>query len=220
MHRCQIAYIILFTIHISELILSTINYCRSHYTLQFYDENNPEVELYGLDSLMFIKNDKDIEGREAYLALRNQMLRSGDTLVICSIDRLGRNKEQIKKELEYFKQEGIRVKILDIPTTLIDFPQGQEWVCDMVNNILIEVLGSIAQRERETIRSRQAAGIAEAKKDPSIKFGRPRAEKPDNWDNVITRWKAKEIKAVDAMKELGLTKPTFYKLVKEDERGA
>lgn len=154
--------------------------------------------------------------RQGYLALKNQLLRSGDTLVVCSIDRLGRNKEQIKRELEYFKGNNIRVKILDIPTTLIDFPEGQEWVCDMVNNILIEVLGSIAQRERETIKARQADGIAEAKKNPAIKFGRPRAEKPENWDDVIEKWKAKEITAVKAMEELKLTKATFYKLVKQD----
>lgn len=155
--------------------------------------------------------------RQGYLALKNQLLRDGDTLVVCSIDRLGRNKEQIKQELEYFKANNIRVKILDIPTTLIDFPEGQEWVCDMVNNILIEVLGSIAQRERETIKARQADGILEAKKNPAIKFGRPRAEKPANWDEVIARWNNKEISAVKAMEELKLTKATFYKLVKEDK---
>ena len=138
------------------------------------------------------KSGKDIESRDAYLALRNQMLRNGDTLIICSIDRLGRNKEQIKKELEYFKQNNIRVKILDIPTTLIDFPEGQEWVCDMVNNILIEVLGSIAQRERETIKSRQAEGIAEAKKKGEVKFGRPKAIKPANWNEVFSKWQAGE----------------------------
>lgn len=154
--------------------------------------------------------------RQGYIALKNQLLRDGDTLTVCSIDRLGRNKEQIKEELEYFKAHNIRVKILDIPTTLIDFPDGQEWVCDMVNNILIEVLGSIAERERETIRSRQAQGIAEAKKNPDIKFGRPKAEKPDNWDKVITKWRNGEIKAVEAMKELNMPKATFYKLVKEE----
>lgn len=154
--------------------------------------------------------------RQGYQTLKQQLLRNGDTLVVCSIDRLGRNKGQIKQELEYYKANNIRVKILDIPTTLIDFPQGQEWVCEMVNNILIEVLGSIAERERETIRSRQEAGILEAKKNPAIKFGRPRAEKPNNWEEVITRWKAKEITAVKAMEELKLTKATFYKLVKEE----
>lgn len=185
---------------------------------QNLDRQLAKFREMGIDDRHIItekKSGKDIEGREAYLALRNQMLRSGDTLAICSIDRLGRNKEQIKKELEYFKQEGIRVKILDIPTTLIDFPQGQEWVCDMVNNILIEVLGSIAQRERETIKSRQAEGIAEAKKKGEVKFGRPRAEKPDNWDEVFSKWQAGEITAVKAMELTGTTKSTFYKLAKE-----
>ena len=154
--------------------------------------------------------------RQGYLALKNQLLRDGDTLTVCSLDRLGRNKAQIKEELEYFKQHNIRLKVLDIPTTLIDFPQGQAWVCEMVNNILIEVLGSIAQHERECIRARQADGIAEAKKNPAVKFGRPKAEKPANWNDVITRWQNGEIKAVDAMEELKMPKATFYKLVKED----
>ena len=185
---------------------------------QCLDRQTEKFREMGIDDRHIItekKSGKNIEERAAYLALRNQMLRSGDTLVICSIDRLGRNKEQIKKELEHFKQEGIRVKILDIPTTLIDFPDGQEWVCDMVNNILIEVLGSIAQKERETIRTRQAEGIAAAKKKGVVKFGRPRAEKPDNWDEVITKWQAGEITAVKAMELTGTTKSTFYKLVKE-----
>ena len=109
----------------------------------------------------------------------------------------------------------IRVKALDIPTTMVDFPQGQEWVLDMVNNILIEVLGSIAEQERETIKKRQAEGIAAAKKKGTVKFGRPKATKPNNWDEVITQWKNKEITAVKAMELLNLTKNTFYKLVKE-----
>jgi DNA invertase Pin-like site-specific DNA recombinase len=158
--------------------------------------------------------------RQGYTLLKSQLLRDGDVLTVCSLDRLGRNKAQIKEELEYFKKHNIRLKILDIPTTLIDFPAGQEWVCDMVNNILIEVLGSIAERERETIRARQADGIREAKKNPDIKFGRPNAEKPANWDKVIKRWETGEIKAVEAMKELNLTKTTFYKLVKQEREGA
>ena len=197
----------------------TYYYARVSTSAQNLSRQLAKFKELGADDREIItdkESGKDFN-RQGYLALKNQLLRSGDTLVICSIDRLGRNKEQIKQELEYFKANNIRVKILDIPTTLIDFPAGQEWVCDMVNNILIEVLGSIAQRERETIKARQAEGIAEAKKNPAVKFGRPKAEKPDNWDDVITRWKAKEIKAVEAMKELGLTKPTFYKLVKEEE---
>ena len=79
----------------------------------------------------------------------------GDTLYILSLDRLSRNKEQAKRELQYFKDNGIRVKVLDMPTTMIDMPSEQAWVADMVTNILIEVLTSIAQNERETTRKRQ-----------------------------------------------------------------
>ena len=158
------------------------------------------------------ESGKDTEHRPAYLALRNQMLRAGDILVVASLDRLGRNKGQMKEELEYFKANNIRVKVLDIPTTLIDFPSGQEWVMDMVNNILIEVLGSIAEQERETIRKRQAQGIAAAKKKGVVKFGRPQVKKPANWDEVYRQWKNGDITAVKAMGMTGLTKTTFYKL--------
>lgn len=65
-----------------------------------------------------------------------------------NLDRLSRNKSHIKNELEYYKQRRIRVKILDIPTTLIDLPEEQDWIFDMINNILIEVLASIAEQER------------------------------------------------------------------------
>ena len=160
------------------------------------------------------KSGKNTEDRQAYLALRNQMLRAGDTLVVTSLDRLGRNKANIKEELEFYKANGIRVKVLDIPTTLIDFPEGQEWVMEMVNNILIEVLGSIAEQERETIRRRQAEGISIAKQKGTVKFGRPQAQKPDNWDEVFSQWKKGNISAVKAMELTGLAKTTFYKLAK------
>ena len=161
------------------------------------------------------KSGKDFESREAYQALKNQILRSGDVLYVLSLDRLGRNKAQIKEELEYFKKNGIRVKVLDIPTTLTEFPEGQEWVRDMVNNILIEVLGSMAENERTRIRERQAQGISAAKQSGNVKFGRPKAEKPANWNEIIKKWNNGEITAVEAMKETGLTKSTFYKLAKE-----
>ena len=74
------------------------------------------------------------------------MLRPGDTLVIKSLDRLSRNKQDIKTELEYFRSHKIRVKVLDLPTTMMELPEGQAWIFEMVNNILIEVLGTIAQQ--------------------------------------------------------------------------
>lgn len=196
----------------------TYYYARVSSKGQNLDRQIEQFKNLGADDRDIItekKSGKNVEDREAYKAMRNQLLRNGDTLIVASLDRLGRNKANIKEELEFFKTNNIRVKVLDIPTTMTDFPKGQEWVLDMVNNILIEVLGSIAEQERETIRKRQAEGIAAAKKKGTVKFGRPRATKPNNWDEVITQWKNKEITAVKAMELLNLTKNTFYKLVKE-----
>ena len=107
--------------------------------------------------------------REKYQEMKS-ILKRNDVLVIKELDRLGRNKVMIKEELRYFKDNGIRLKILNIPTTLIDFPEGQEWVMDMVNNILLEVMSSIAEEERRKIKTRQAEGIAAAKAG-GVKFG-------------------------------------------------
>ncbi len=123
--------------------------------------------------------------REGYQYLKRQILRKGDTLVIKELDRLSRNKSDIKKELEELKAVGIRVKILDIPTTLTDFPPEQEWVMDMINAILIEVLGAIAENERKKIRARQREGIAAAKKK-NVRFGRPPKSLPEGWQKIMS----------------------------------
>ena len=156
---------------------------------------------------------KDTE-REGYQYLKRQILRSGDTLVIKELDRLSRNKADIKRELEEFKEMDIRVKILDIPTTLTEFPPDQEWILDMINSILIEVLGSIAENERNKIRSRQREGIEAAKKK-NVRFGRPAVEKPDNWDTVMAKVTSGEIKAVEAMQELGISRSSYYRLLRK-----
>ena len=139
---------------------------------------------------------KDTE-REGYQYLKRQILRKGDTLVIKELDRLSRNKSDIKRELETFKEMGVRVKILDIPTTLTDFPPEQLWVQDMINSILIEVLGSIAENERMKIRARQREGIEAAKKK-NVRFGRPPKPLPDNWEKVVRAVKRGEMRPVDA----------------------
>lgn len=151
--------------------------------------------------------------RPGYLTLKNALLRRGDTLVIKSLDRLSRNKSDIKNELQYFKENGVRVKVIDLPTTMMDLPVGQEWVFDMVNNILIEVLGTIAEQERITIRQRQAEGIAAAKAKGK-RLGRQPIAYPENWDEVYRAWEAGEITAVKAMVQTGIKKTSFYKLVK------
>lgn len=159
------------------------------------------------------ESGKDLE-RTGYQALKNAILRSGDTLVIKSLDRLSRNKSDIKNELQYFKDNNIRLKVIDLPTTMIDLPEGQEWVFDMVNNILIEVLGTIAEQERHTIRKRQREGI-DAAKAKGKHMGRPKVLLPDNRDEIISDWRNKKITARRAIKELGISKSAFYKLIKE-----
>ena len=101
------------------------------------------------------ESGKDLN-RPGYMALKNAILRPGDTLVITSLDRLSRRKADIETELRWFREQRIRLKILDLPTTMADFPAGQEWVADMVNNIIIEVLGTMAEQERLRTRQRQA----------------------------------------------------------------
>ena len=154
---------------------------------------------------------KDTE-REGYQYLKRQILRKGDTLVIKELDRLSRNKADIKKELEEFKSMGVRVKILDIPTTLTDFPPEQEWVMDMINAILIEVLGAIAENERKKIRARQREGIEAAKKK-NVRFGRPSKPLPDNWREVLAEVCCGNKKPVEAMRELGISRSCYYRLV-------
>ena len=162
------------------------------------------------------ESGKDLD-RPGYRMLRDYMLRPGDTLVIKSLDRLSRRKEDIKNELRHFHEMGVRVKIIDLPTSMIEVPAGQEWVLDMVNNILIEVLGTIAEQERETTLKRQAEGIAAAR-EKGVDFGRPKIEYPSDWAEVYVAWKSGGISARMAMERLGLKKTTFYKLVRMYER--
>ena len=151
--------------------------------------------------------------RPGYQALRNVILRRGDTLVVKSLDRLSRSKTDIRNELQYFKDQGIRLKVIDLPTTMMDLPEGQSWVFEKVNNILIEVMGTIAEQERATIKQRQAEGIAAAKARGK-KFGRPAMKKPENWDQVYGAWKRDEITARKAIEMLGMKTSSFYKFVR------
>mgnify|MGYP004513234301 CR=1 FL=1 len=156
--------------------------------------------------------------RASYMALKSALgLRSGDVLYITSLDRLSRNKKDIKAELEYFKSNNIKLKVLDLPTSLIDVPEGHEWIQDMITNILVEVLASMAEQERLTIRKRQAEGIAAAKAKGKC-LGRPKLVRPDNFECVYSKWKQGEITAKAAMELLGLKRTSFYKLVRQEER--
>ena len=157
--------------------------------------------------------------RTAYLALKDRIC-PGDELIVKELDRLGRNKEEIQKELAWFKANRVIVRILDVPTTLIDF-QGQEWVFEMINNVLIEVMGAIAQQERNKILQRQMEGLAAMPvvdgKKVSAKTGRPIGNpgKPVvGFEKFLAKNKKGEMTAVECCRELGISRTQWYRLCK------
>lgn len=138
-------------------------------------------------------------------------------VVFEEMDRLGRDKESIKKELQWYKEHGIYTRILELPSTLVDIEPANKWVMDMVTNILIEVYATMAQQELEKRSKRQAEGIVEAQKK-GVKFGRqPIKINESEFVKVYQDWKASKITAKQAMEELALKPNTFYRRVKEYE---
>lgn len=138
-------------------------------------------------------------------------------VVFEEMDRLGRDKESIKKELQWYKDRGIYIRILELPSTLVDIDSNNKWVMDMVTNILIEVYATMAQQELEKRAKRQTEGIIEAQKK-GIKFGRqPIQLNESEFMTVYNSWKAAEINARQAMNILGIKPNTFYRRVKEYE---
>ena len=198
--------------------MAVYGYARVSSKEQNLDRQIQQLSQYvETDKILMDKaRGKDLN-RPAYKALKGTLgLRLGDTLVITSLDRLSRNKDQIRKELEYFKRNGIQLKILDLPTSLITVPEGQTWILELITNFLKEVLSSMAEQERLTIRKRQAEGIAAAKKKGKH-LGRPKLKIPEDFQEVYERWKNHEITAKWAMKKLQVSSSSFYRMVKEFE---
>ena len=180
-----------------------------------------ELQKYVAKDDIFIdkQSGKNFD-REQYKQLR-AMVREGDELFVKSIDRLGRNKEGIKDELQYFKKKGVIVHILDFPQTLVSVEdEHTKNIMDMVTNLLIEVFGFVAEEERNMIRARQAEGIAAWRRTGKTKtgrpYGRPRKEVPEQaWDNVRALVKEKRIKTAQAWQLLGVSKNTYYRMMRQ-----
>lgn len=166
---------------------------------------------------------KDFD-RPEYQRLKS-IVRPGDEVIVKEFDRFGRNKKEMKRELEWFREHGVAVRILDIPTTLIDF-KDQTWVLDMVNNILIEVLGTIAEQERKKTRQRQAEGIAAMPivdgKRVSGKTGRPMGRpesKCPGFQKFFKMQKDGSITVEAACKEMGISRSQWYNLSRKKKAG-
>lgn len=148
-------------------------------------------------------------------AYTTPLLRKGDTLVITSIDRLGRNYQEIQAQwYRLTKKLQVQIKVLDMP--LLDTTGKNNLESTLIADLVLQILSYVAEKERNSIRERQRQGI-ETAKAKGRHLGRPNTPFPEQWQNVYTEWKNGEITAVTAYKTLGLTKTTFYKLVKQYE---
>lgn len=167
----------------------------------------------GVDEIFSDKMSGKNFNRVEYQRMKS-MLQKGDEVVVKSLDRLGRDKNLVKDEIQWFKEHGVKLRILDIPTTLIEM-EGQEWVGDMVTNILIEVMASVAEQERMMIRERQREGIeAKRKSGTWDEYGRPK-KNTDGIEDYWLAYKSGEMKREDCCKALGISSRTLYNRAKE-----
>ena len=197
--------------------MSEYGYCRVSSTGQNLDRQIEQLRQYvKAENIITDKQSgKDLE-RPGYQALKGALgLRKGDTLYITSLDRLSRNKSDIKNELQWFKENGIRLMILDLPSSMIEVPDGQEWILEMINNILIEVLSSMAEQERLTIRKRQAEGIAIAKKEGKYKGGTKKTVDSELLDSNLILYRSGKITKSAFAKNIGVSRPTLDRILSE-----
>lgn len=157
--------------------------------------------------------------RENYQHLKNEILQPGDTLIICSLSVLG-SKYAARPELIYCRGHHIRVKILDMPATMQDFPEGPENIYDIITDAVIQTLNTVIKQEQLRIKRQQRRGIETLKGSTAWEdYGRPAITLPDNYIEVMDRWLNGKITANAAMGLMGLRRTTFYKLAKLYKEG-
>ena len=200
----------------------TWGYSRVSSISQHLDRQLEQLRAFGIDE-RHIKTEKqsgkDFD-RPEFLSLVGTdtvapSMRAGDTLVVCSLDRLGRNYSEVQNWWRYITQElKCSIVVLDMPllNTGGDNNLDKTFIADLV----LQILSYVAEKERLAIRERQRQGI-EAAQAKGVKFGRPPVQKPEGFDEVAAKWRNGEITATAARRALGLSKYSFYKLIKEDD---
>ena len=182
-------------------------------------EQNEDRQLIALENVGVAKRNiftdkqsgKDFE-REQYKKLLKK-LKPGDLLYILSIDRLGRNYIEIQEQWRGLtKEKGVDIGVIDMP--ILDTRKGKDLLGTFIADLVLQILSFVAQTERENIRSRQAQGIAAAKKR-GVKFGRPKKEVPANFKSIVEKWQCKELSSRQAAKECGMPLSTFRSKAKE-----
>jgi len=153
--------------------------------------------------------------RPAYQKLIRR-LKPGDTLYIQSIDRLGRNYEDIQAQWRVLtKDKGVDIVVLDMP--LLDTRQGKDLMGTFIADLVLQILSFVAQNERETIRKRQAEGIAAAKAR-GVHMGRPVKKPPENFGQLVGRWERGDIPLAELLTETGFCRATFFNKLLEYRR--
>lgn len=187
-----------------------IGYCRVSTSEQNLDRQIESLKIYGCERIYCDKATGKNFNRPEYIKLKDS-IRSGDTLVVHEFDRLGRNKRLTLREIQYFKDNQVRLVALNLPTTQLD--TNDNLMLETINNIIIELYTMMAQDEIEKREKRQKEGIKFALEN-GVKFGRRKVEYPKEWDGVMKLVNSKTINNIKAMEVLGVKKTTYYKLLK------
>ena len=140
-------------------------------------------------------------------------LKENDLLYVLSIDRLGRNYEEIQNQWRIITKE-IKADIFVIDMPLLDTRKGKDLIGTFIADIVLQILSFVAETERDSIKKRQAQGIAAAKLR-GVKFGRPRLPLPENFTDYVQKWQSKSMKRKEVLTACGMKEATFYRRVKE-----
>ena len=182
-------------------------YCRVSTESQHLDRQIAGIKKYCPDIeeenifIEKISGKKNYDERSEYKVLR-RVLRNGDEIVIDSLDRLSRTKDGIKAELEYFKGKGIILRVLLIPTTLIEL-DGQTWALELINNLLIELYSTLSEQELMEKERRQRAGIEAAKMRGAYVGRKPIDVDQKKLADIYPRWKSGSVKTSEFRLLLG-----------------
>lgn len=157
------------------------------------------------------QSGKDFE-RPKYKKLIKK-LKPGDLLYILSIDRLGRNYEEIQRQWRILTKDiGVDICVIDMP--LLDTRNGKDLMGTFIADLVLQILSFVAQNERENIKKRQAEGIAAAKAK-GVKFGRPEKDVPENFEMIVRAWKQKKLPFAEVLQVCNMSKATFYRRLRE-----
>ena len=144
-------------------------------------------------------------------------LKPGDLLYILSIDRLGRNYEEIQNQWRLLTKEiGVEISVIDMP--LLDTRSGKDLMGTFIADLVLQILSFVAQSERENIRKRQEQGIAAAK-ERGVEFGRPRKDLPEDFRRIVREWEGRGISLSQAVRQSGVSESTFFRRLRELRRG-